>query len=233
MAGGGGFWELLVSPALLFALATIPLLSATAQGVWEIVTVDNIVFGGCFTSIALDSFDRPHISYYDASNRDLKYAHYDGMVWHVEAVDSVGRIGEHTSIALDSFDRPHISYYDASNRDLKYAHYDGMVWHVEAVDSVGRVGEHTSIALDSFDRPHVSYYDWTNRNLKNAHCLRFLPDDVNMDGVVDSQDVRLILQAICGFIVLTPEQEEIADVNGDNQVTWEDAEIVAGRLIGE
>jgi hypothetical protein len=155
------------------------------------------------------------------------------MAWHVEVVDSAGRIGEHTSVALDSFDRPHISYYDASNCDLKCAHYDGMAWHVEVVDSAGRIGEHTSIALDSFDRPHISYYDASNRDLKNARYLRFLPGDVNMNGVVSSQDVRLILQAVCGLIVFTLEQEGIADVNGDDQVTWEDAEIVAGRLIGE
>ena len=73
-----------------------------------------------YTSLALDSSDNPHISYYDNTNYDLKYAWYDGT-WHTETVDSTGGVGRYTSLALDSSDNPHISYYDSTNDDLKYA----------------------------------------------------------------------------------------------------------------
>jgi hypothetical protein len=71
--------------------------------------------------MALDSAGRPHISYYDLTNRSLKYAVYTGAAWHIETVDTVGEIRgrEGTSIALDSADRVRISYY--TTMGLKYA----------------------------------------------------------------------------------------------------------------
>ena len=90
------------------------------------------------TSLALDSSDNLHISYYDvAPNYDLKYARRDGIDWGIETVDSTGDVGQYTSIALDSSDNPHISYYDATERDLKYAWWDGSTWDTEPVDGLG------------------------------------------------------------------------------------------------
>jgi len=70
-----------------------------------------------------DSGDRPHISYLDETNEDLKYARWNGTGWSIETVDSDGDVGEYTSIALDSSDYPHISYHYSEwpNGDLKYA----------------------------------------------------------------------------------------------------------------
>ena len=137
-----------------------------AEADWDIQTADSVNWVGEYTSIALDSDGNPHISYYDATNHDLRYAYYDG-IWHGETEDSANWVGEYTSLALDSDDNPHISYYDATNHDLRYAYYDG-IWHIETVDSVNLVGEYTSIALDSSDNPHISYYDATNQDLKYA-----------------------------------------------------------------
>ncbi|MFZ2196917.1 MAG: hypothetical protein WAV13_04225, partial [Thermodesulfovibrionales bacterium] len=36
---------------------------------------------GLYTSIAVDSSRRPHISYYDSDNKDLKYARWTGSAW--------------------------------------------------------------------------------------------------------------------------------------------------------
>jgi len=41
---------------------------------WHIEAVDSVGDVGLYTSIDLDSNDRPHISYYDATNGDLRYA---------------------------------------------------------------------------------------------------------------------------------------------------------------
>ena len=104
--------------AFFLAVLTHPVLAS----VWHIETVDS---GGTDTSIALDSNDHPHISYYRVDSGDLKYAYYDGSSWHIETVDGYGwwggNVGWFTSIALDSNDYPHISYHDYSNGDLKYA----------------------------------------------------------------------------------------------------------------
>ncbi len=135
---------------------------------WSLETVDSTGNIGMFTSIALDSNQYPHISYWDNSNDDLKYAKWTGSSWSKETVDSTGGNGKYTSIALDSNQYPHISYYDDSNDDLKYAKWTGSSWSKETVDSVGDVGHFTSIALDSNDYPHISYYYPTNDDLKYA-----------------------------------------------------------------
>jgi len=73
------------------------------------------------TSIALDSNDRVHISYYDDTNEDLKYATNASGSWQTYTIDSGGAVGEYTSIAIDSNDKVHISYFDDIYDDLKYA----------------------------------------------------------------------------------------------------------------
>jgi PKD repeat protein len=113
--------------------------------------------------------DCPHISYYDSTNGDLKYARWMGSFWANQTIDSGGDVGKYTSIALDSNDYPHISYYDSTNGDLKYAKWTGSSWTNETVDSVPNVGRATSIAIDNNDNPHISYYDASNKNLKYAN----------------------------------------------------------------
>ena len=136
---------------------------------WKITSVDGGAFVGTYTSIALDSNDRPHISYYDNTNENLKYARWTGSNWVIETVDSPGSVGRFSSIALDSHDKPHISYYDSTKLNLKYAKRTGISWGIVTLDSEGNVGSGTSIALDSHDIPHISYIDATNKNVKYAN----------------------------------------------------------------
>ncbi len=128
---------------------------------WNIYVVDSLGNVGLFTSLALDSRGNPHISYYDSTNEDLKYARWNGTGWTIETVDSVFFVGAHTSIALGSDDRPHISYTERvfDVRNLKYAKLtEGWSrWKQETVDSGIFPFQFTSIALDSKGNPHISY----------------------------------------------------------------------------
>ena len=125
---------------------------------------------GQYSSIALDSNGKVHISYYDATNQTLNYATNASGLWVSETVDT-GNVGQYSSIAVDSGGNVHISYYDATNTNLKYATGTFGSWSIETVDdTVGTddVGQYSSIAVDSGGNVHISYYDATNTNLKYA-----------------------------------------------------------------
>jgi hypothetical protein len=134
---------------------------------WVTQTVDSSSDVGFYTSLALDSSDSPHISYFDGLNRELKYAMWNGSSWVSQTVDS-GNVGLFTSLALDNSDAPHISYYNDLNDDLKYAMWNGSSWVVQTVDGSSSAGEYTSLTLDSSDAPHISYHDFANGDLKYA-----------------------------------------------------------------
>ena len=134
---------------------------------WRVETVETV--GDVrFTSIALDRFGYPHISYSDVWNQSCKYAKWTGTQWSIETVDSNDFGCLFTSVALDNAGHPHISYHTSGDFDLKYAKWTGSAWSIETVDSEGSVGYYTSIALDHNDNPHISYYSSTNTELRHA-----------------------------------------------------------------
>ena len=99
---------------------------------WSFETVDSDSDVGMYNSLAVDSNNNLHISYYDSSNRrDLKYGYYDGT-WHIEVVDSNDLTGTYNSIAVDSTNNPHISYRVGGA--LKYAYHNGVNWEIMTID---------------------------------------------------------------------------------------------------
>ena len=56
--------------------------------------------------------------------------------------------------------------------------------------------------------------------------------DVNLDGMVDVRDVRLLAQAALGMITLAEVQLATADLNGDGKADMDDVQCIAKRLIG-
>ena len=82
---------------------------------------DSVGDVGEYSSMAIDSYGFKHISYFDNTNDDLKYATDKTGSWVTISVDTTGSVGGYTSIAIDSNDNVHISYRDSTNDDLKYA----------------------------------------------------------------------------------------------------------------
>ena len=142
---------------------------------WSITEVDSNGNVGQYTSLALDSSNQAHVSYY--GNSALKYAWCDSGCeslcdWHTIVVDSNGDVGRYTALALDVSNNPHISYF--GNSALNYAWCAAgceipVNWTRVTVDTPG-AGWDTSLALDSSGNPHISYYKFSTGALKYAWC---------------------------------------------------------------
>ena len=84
-------------------------------------TVDSINDVGAFSSLAIGTDGQPHISYYDASNHELRYATNVGNTWIKRTIDNDGKVGQFSSLALDPAGHPCIAYFDDTHHALKYA----------------------------------------------------------------------------------------------------------------
>jgi len=142
-------------------------------GLWQIESVDADGTTGGYSSLVLDSYGFPHISYFCFSTSELKYAYKDVSGWHLKTVDSDGSVGMYTSLMLDSAGYPHISYNGAA-WDLKYAFEDQNGWHITVVDDESWVSGSTSLEVDASDQVHIVYCDFIGEDLKYA-CKEALP----------------------------------------------------------
>ena len=114
---------------------------------------------GTSVSIAVDSADRPHISYNDRSQYDLEYAWFDGAKWLVETLDEYGNTGLHPSIALDGSDRVHIAYQNITySRLMSLVIADGLA-STEKVAQVGTHGYGMGFAVGASGGAHLSFYN--------------------------------------------------------------------------
>lgn len=121
------------------------------------------------TSLALDSTGRPHVAWYDDSERALKLGVKDGGSWVISTVDSAGDVGRFPSLEIDSLDYPVITYYEslASGRGrIKFARWDGASWDIQVIDEVDEVAlghfgarKNSSLVLDDAGNPIVAYSD--------------------------------------------------------------------------
>lgn len=136
-------------------------------GSWSIEPVDSVGPGLEFypTSIDIDSYDYPHITYIyrPGTYWDLKYARWMGSFWSIDIVTS--GILEKQSMELDSNDNPHISYGELISNELKRAKLTPSGWNFETVDTDG---SYPSIALDVCDKAHISYIFFPAMDLKYA-----------------------------------------------------------------
>lgn len=174
---------------------------------WHVEFVDSTGDVGFASSLSLNRFDQPTITYHD-SNLNLKYAKRNNSGWNIVTLTK----GANPSLALDKSDRPHISYcrpeyiynmtskhYEIIRSDLMYAFGDGQNWQFQTIEQGGRVGEENSLALDSKGYPHIAYRDFgiTGSMLKYATWNGTSWQTMIVDShIVDSYNVILNMQNI-------------------------------------
>lgn len=126
---------------------------------WQINTVETNVSPDF--DFALDSNDRPHISYIKIGDPDdeLRYAYLNEAAWQTETLATNNNPDwESLSLALDGNDQPHLSYYDDESEALRYAHNNGGGWQTETIETLSSIlGFNLSLALDSNNYPHIAY----------------------------------------------------------------------------
>lgn len=147
---------------------------------WFVETIESTANLGQYVSAGI----RPdtgalYISYYDASQGDLRVAHYVGSGgncgprsdWRCETVDGYTPtntdVGHYSSLAFDPVSSyPGVAYYDATNYSLKYAAYwctpHGCSWSIIPVDQGNadgslQTGRFASLKYDSSRKPHITY----------------------------------------------------------------------------
>jgi Big-like domain-containing protein/CARDB protein len=141
---------------------------------WDTVTVDKPGPNAIYSSIAVDSFGRPHVSYWGSGNYgtfdNLIYATCTGACtlatgWQVTVVDHPSGVGSSSSIGIDTQGRLHVSYASGDDNisTLKYATCaiscsSPANWRSSFVDvRTGKIGYLSWLVVDQQGRVHVSY----------------------------------------------------------------------------
>jgi hypothetical protein len=141
---------------------------------WFTTSVDRS--GGPCT-LALDSHQRPHISYHNYGG-GLMYARWDGASWQKQKIPIPSKLVEfYTSIALDQSDHPSISFYEIDDAAgdrvarLRSLMWSGKFWALTTVDSTLGTGKFNSIAVDSSGHRHIAYatVNYDNASLRYAY----------------------------------------------------------------
>ncbi|MFZ6026767.1 MAG: hypothetical protein ACOYYS_03545 [Chloroflexota bacterium] len=141
---------------------------------WSSEVVDNANGVGLYASLALDSNNRPHISYYDAATGSLKYARNVGSGWEIYVLDTpaMANAYEFAESEHPSLDGLAVRSVDVREVIAIMENTHGFT-QLEAIMQMAAVlqgrGLFTSITVDAANDPHIAYYDAINGDLKYAH----------------------------------------------------------------
>ena len=141
---------------------------------WSHKSIDRTGDVGQYVSMDLDVNNRPHISYYDATNQNLNYAYYTGSAWVTKTIEfSIADAGRWSSIKVDNTPQPntkvYISFYvdEWSSTNPQYAlrlAYRNLSlgppeWRFYTVDDITDtyVGMYNSLDLTATLEPRIAY----------------------------------------------------------------------------
>ena len=150
---------------------------------------------GAGTSITLGADSLALISYYDATQHDLKVLHCGNVEClsgnMTTSVDTVGDVGQFSSVTTGVDGLGLISYYDNTNNHLKVLHCGNPACSstntITTVDTNGYTGYNSSsITIGGDGMGLISYWDYANLDLKVLHCGNLLCNSGNTSTSVDT-----------------------------------------------
>jgi len=124
---------------------------------WQFETLEWNASPGRGVALAIDAFDRLHVSYVVGIN--LMYAQHDGTGWHSEVIDCCGDIFHFPVLRVDSAGQPYAAYCVDGVWWVRVSKRDETGWHEEVTYS-GKDVTSVSLVLDQFDLAHFSYFSW-------------------------------------------------------------------------
>ena len=154
----------------------------------------------------------PHISYYDADNRNLNYAYQDILSadWITRTWDTSAHDGMFTSIDLSDSGRPYIAFYDYTNHEIKLVYQTPLGgWSAPVVidTGIGKIDDppeeiEADLSLDfedvldetKDDQVHISYYDGTTQP-GDVKDLKYWMGKVNSTNGFPTQEDKLTIDS--------------------------------------
>ncbi len=107
-------------------------------------------------SVAIDSNNRIHVSYYDPVAEELKYADGTSDIFLTKTIKASLTDPVHSSIAVNGNNTPMVTYTNGGN--IYYASYDGANWNEETIDSGATKDVPSVIEFDpNNDRAYLCY----------------------------------------------------------------------------
>ena len=150
----------------------------TSPGNWQKLTIDQLGLVGFYNSLAVGPDGVLHVSYYDGSHADLKYARCaadctTSANWRKVTVASSASVGHHSSLAIEPNGRVHISSlsHQGAIGALHYATCTAdctlpQSWSSALLDGASsHLGNFSSITARN-GVVRISYFDAINRDLK-------------------------------------------------------------------
>ncbi len=143
-----------------------------------IATPDAVNNVGQYTSVTVDSNNKPVVTYYDATQGILRVLHCGNAACNagnsIVKPDTMSSNGVQSAVKINSLGNPVVAYYDFTFKSLKLLTCGNSNCSagntISTVDASGMVGGYPSMVLSSNGNPAISYLDLTNGKLKILRC---------------------------------------------------------------
>ncbi len=192
---------------------------ATRQGgVWNTEVIESVGPTAFLQiSLALDLWNRPHVTYYDYATARFRYAVRGATGWVLETISASDHTGGESSLAVDGCGDPHIACLDvppSGDDNLVYFRRGYSGWDSVVVDAEGDVGDGPSIALDATGCPQFSYLyqsGWDLRHARKTDCtiLTCVPDSVGGGSVASTSSELAQIAGVCPNPVRNGQQASV------------------------